>query len=131
MKVCDFRVSLTLLAGWKCWGLHALGHGLEATIDGSRCINVPHTCPSSSTILACSTLSVGVTELVLSGHLIAGSHAGTFLFFPVLLSHFPSGACWDHLPDKVLALKSLSSRLFLGKSKQDTGVRFPLTKSSL
>ena len=84
------------------------------------------TCPSNWTTLACSTLSIGVTELPLSAHLIAGSHAITCLFFPVLLSYFPSGACWNHLPNKVFALKFLSSRLFLGEIQPRHRGTFPI-----
>lgn len=71
-----------------------------------------------------------MTELTHCGHLVAGSHIVTSLFSPVSLSYFPPGICWDHLPNKVFALKALSSSLFLGKSNKDTGELSPLTKNS-
>ena len=72
-----------------------------------------------------------MTELADSGHLTAGPHRVAFLFSPVSLSYFPPGICWDHLPNRVFALKVLSSSVFLGKSNGDTGDLFPLTKNSL
>lgn len=125
-----FHETLTFFVGWKCWGFHALGHGLEATTDGSRCVNVPSTCPSSRTTLAHSTLSGWLSLPSVVTWLLAHTPG-------------PSFSSLSHFPPSLLMLAEITSQIeylhsnpclqgcFWGKSSQDTGERFPLTGSSL